>query len=428
MKTLSVGDAKFLQRTQKPTWLDRLARKIVLARLRSLRYGSVSITEHGETSCYGVASEDFPMSAHIRVNSPAFYSDIAFGGSVGSGEAFIHGHWECDEVESLVQILLRNREVLDNLDSGASLVTAPLQKAFHWFNRNTRKGSRKNISAHYDLGNDFYKLWLDKNMMYSSAFFESAEVTLDEAAEAKLDRICRKLHLTPDDKIVEIGTGWGGFAVYAAKHYGCHVTTTTISQQQHEYASARVEQEGLQDRIELLTCDYRDLEGQFDKLVSIEMIEAVGHEYLDTFFDKCSSLLRPDGEMLLQAITIADQRYDKAKKTVDFIKRYVFPGGFLPSVTAMNDAMTRVTDLRSIHIEDIGAHYALTLQRWRERFFDRMSEVRQQGFSDEFLRMWEFYLCYCEGAFLQRAIGVVQLHTIKPFAQPRMVASVQSPT
>jgi cyclopropane-fatty-acyl-phospholipid synthase len=428
MKKLSVDDAKFLQRTQKPTWLDRVARRIVLSRLQSLRYGAVIVTENGVTHSYGSASDEFPVTAHVHVTSPAFYSDIAFGGSVGSGEAYIHGHWECTEVEALVQILLRNRDVLDNLDSGASIVTTPLQKAFHWLNRNTRKGSRKNISAHYDLGNDFYELWLDKNMMYSSAYFESAETTLDVAAEAKLNRICKKLHLKPDDTVIEIGTGWGGFAVYAAKHYGCHVTTTTISQQQYEYARARVEREGLQDNITLLTQDYRDLDGKFDKLVSIEMIEAVGHEYLDTFFDKCSSLLKPEGEMLLQAITIADQRYDKARKSVDFIKRYVFPGGFLPSVTAMNNAMTRVTDLRSIHIEDIGVHYALTLQRWRERFFSRISEVREQGFSDEFLRMWEFYLCYCEGAFLQRAIGVVQLHTIKPFAQPRMVASVSTPT
>ncbi len=304
------------------------------------------------------------------------------------------------------------------MEGGAAAITAPLRKLFHWLNRNTRSGSRRNIAAHYDLGNDFYALWLDSRMMYSCAWYADADTVLEDAAVAKLDRICRRLNLGPGDHVVEIGTGWGGFAVHAAKHYGCHVTTTTISSAQHAYAAQRIAAEGLEDRITLLQQDYRDLNGTFDKLVSIEMIEAVGHEYLDTYFRKCASLLKPAGELLIQAITIADQRYESAKRNVDFIKRYVFPGGFLPSVTAMTAALTRETDMRAIYIEDIGLHYARTLHDWRERFFERIEAVREQGFSDEFIRLWDFYLSYCESAFLERAIGDVHLHAVKPAARP----------
>ena len=381
------------------------------------------VVEGDESRSFGRCSADFPITATIRVQSPNFYSDIAFGGSVGAGESYINGNWECAELESLVQILLRNRDVLDDVDSGTALLTIPLRKAFHWMNRNTKRRSRRNIAAHYDLGNDFYRLWLDREMMYSAACYAAPETTLEEASVAKLDLICRKLDLSASDSVVEIGTGWGGFALHAAKHYGCHVTTTTISAEQHDYARGRIEAEGLSDRITLLRKDYRDLDGQFDKLVSIEMIEAVGHEFLDTFFAKCGSLLKPHGQMLLQAITVADQRYEKAKRTVDFIKRYIFPGGFLPSVTAMLQSMTRVTELRVIDLEDIGLHYARTLRDWRSRFFNRIDEVRALGFSDEFIRMWEFYLCYCEGAFLERAIGNVHLHAIAPKARPAMVST-----
>ena len=423
MKTVSIDSPRFFEKGQETSWLDRLARRIVRGRLGTIQKGEITIIEDGQEETFGKLVDDFPESVVIKVHSLAFYSDIAFGGSVGSGEAYIQGYWECSELESLVKILLRNRGVLDELDSGAALLKRPLKKLFHWMNKNTRRGSRRNIAAHYDLGNDFYKLWLDTQMMYSSAFFPSASASLEEASIAKLDRICKKLNLAESDQVIEIGTGWGGFAIHAAAQYGCHVTTTTISEQQYEYTRARIDALGLADKVTLLKNDYRDLEGKYDKLVSIEMIEAVGHEYLDTFFQKCASLLKPDGEMLLQAITIGDQRYEKAKKTVDFIKRYVFPGGFLPSLTAMTSSMTRVTELRAIAVEDIGPHYALTLRHWRERFFTRLAEVRKQGFSDEFIRMWEFYLCYCEGAFAERAIGTVQLHAIGAEARPAMVVA-----
>ena len=413
-KSLSIDSPEFPQQAARPRRLDRIARRIIVDKLRHLHHGEVTIIEPGGSQTFGRADASFPLSVKLRVRSPAFYSDVAFGGSVGAGEAYIQGCWEASDLVALSRILLRNRDVLDSMDGGAALVARPLRKAFHWFNRNTRKGSRRNIAAHYDLGNDFYALWLDPEMMYSSAWYEEPGVPLETAAVAKLDRI------GPHDRVVEIGTGWGGFALHAAKHYGCHVTTTTISREQHDYAKKRIEQEGLGHRITLLLDDYRDLEGQYDKLVSIEMIEAVGHEYMDTFFRKCSSLLKPDGQMLLQAITIADQRYEYARRNVDFIKRYVFPGGFLPSVTAMTSALTRDTDLRAVNIEDIGLHYARTLRHWRERFFERIEEVRGQGFSDEFIRLWEFYLTYCESAFLERAIGDVQLHAIKPDARPAL--------
>ena len=417
-KTLSIDAPEFLASADKPRWLDRAARRVVRGKLRHLESGELTIIENGQSETFGQRESNDALSATVHVHSPAFYADVAFGGSIGAGEGYIRGAWTSPDPVALGQVLLRNRNVLDNVDGGAAVVTRPLQKMFHWLNRNTRSGSRRNIAAHYDLGNDFYALWLDPEMMYSSAWYPSPTSSLEEASVAKLDRICQRLDLQADDEVVEIGTGWGGFAIHAAKHYGCRVTTTTISQQQHDYAKARIESEGLSDRITLLQRDYRDLDGQYDKLVSIEMIEAVGHEYLDTYFRKCSSLLRDDGQMLIQAITIADQRYEQAKRNVDFIKRYIFPGGFLPSVTAMTSALTRVTDLRAISIDDIGPHYARTLRDWRERFFARIDEVREQGFSDEFIRLWDFYLTYCEAGFLERVIGNVHLHAIKPGARP----------
>ena len=418
MSSLSIDSPEFLNKAEKPRWLDRLARRIVLSKLNELALGEITVVEGDRQQVFGQPHAEIPFAATLVVKSPAFYSDVAFGGSIGAGEAFIQDHWETSDPVALGRIMLRNRDVLDNVEGGAALLTRPLQKGFHWLHRNTRKGSRRNIAAHYDLGNDFYALWLDPEMMYSSAWYPSEASTLEEAAVAKLDRICQRLDLGPDDRVVEIGTGWGGFAVHAARNYGCHVTTTTISGQQHEYARQRIEAAGLGDRITLLQQDYRDLDGEFDKLVSIEMIEAVGHEYLETYFRKCSSLLKAGGQLLIQAITIADQRYERAKHDVDFIKRYVFPGGFLPSVTAMTATMTRQTDLRAIFVEDIGLHYARTLHDWRERFWARIEEVRAQGFEDEFIRLWDFYLSYCESAFLERAVGDVHLHAIKPAARP----------
>jgi cyclopropane-fatty-acyl-phospholipid synthase len=314
-----------------------------------------------------------------------------------------------------------NEHLLLDIEGGLALLTAPLRRMYHCNNKNTRAGSRCNIEAHYDLGNDFYALFLDETMTYSCAFFERPETTLAEASIAKYDRICRKLNLQKTDHLLEVGMGWGGFAIHAASHYGCRVTTTTISPSQYDWAKERIRKQGLEKRISLLLEDYRDLSGTFDKLVSIEMIEAVGHHYLDAFFRQCAHLLRPDGIMALQAITITDQKYEAHKRDVDFIKRYIFPGSTLTSVTALCLSATRATDLKLFHLEDITVHYARTLREWRERFFKNIDKVRALGYSEPFIRMWEYYLCYCEGAFAERYIGDVQALFAKPSYRPSPV-------
>ena len=397
--------------------LDNFARRAVLSRLEKIESGQIVLVENGKHRICGQLTDEFPITVHLDVLNPTFYRHIVFGGALGAGEAYIHGHWVCAELRELLRILIRNRDVLERIDSGLALLGKPFRRLFHALNRNTRKGSRKNIAAHYDLGNDFYKLWLDAKMMYSCAYFDTQDTSLEDATNEKLDRICRKLDLSADDSVVEIGTGWGGFAIYAAKHYDCHVTTTTISQQQYDYAKQAIIAEGLEDKITLLFRDYRDLDGRFDRLVSIEMIEAVGHEYHDEYFKKCCNLLKPNGQMLLQTITIADQRYEQYKTGVDFIKRYIFPGGCLTSVTDMCCTMTRYTDMRVIHLEDIGPHYATTLRHWHDRFFARIDAVRALGYSDAFVRMWQFYLCYCEAAFTERTVGTVQMLIMRPDAR-----------
>jgi cyclopropane-fatty-acyl-phospholipid synthase len=391
--------------------VNSLSRKVVLGRLQHLEVGFLRVTDDTETRTFGVRGD---LAAAITISDPRFYSSLALGGALGAAEAYMLGYWSSDDLTAVVRVLVRNRSVLENLESGFARVMTPVAKIAHWVNRNTKSGSRRNIAAHYDLGNDFFKLWLDESMMYSAAVFEKDDMTLEEASIAKLDRICRKLELSPDDHVLEIGTGWGGFAVYAAANYGCRITTTTISAEQFAFAKERVQRAGLQDRVTLLLEDYRDLQGVYDKIVSIEMIEAVGHEYLDTYFAQCSRLLKANGMMLLQAITIADQRYKSALKSVDFIQRYIFPGGFLPSVTALAQSLTASTDMRMFHLEDIGAHYAETLRHWRERFFSKLDKIWTMEYGEEFLRMWHYYYCYCEGAFIERAIGNIQVVLVKP--------------
>ena len=394
--------------------LDRIGRKALVERLSMLTEGKLVIIDPEGRKTFGAAEAD--MQATVTVADNRFYGAVAFGGAVGAAEAYIDGYWNCDNLTAVVRILLANREVLEGMDQGMARFATPLRRVLHGLNRNTRQGSRNNIAAHYDLSNEFFGLWLDDTMMYSAAVFENPEMTLKEASVAKLDRICRKLDLSPEDHVLEIGTGWGGFAEHAAGRYGCRVTTTTISQAQYEFARERIRRAGLEDRVELLQKDYRDLDGQYDKLVSIEMIEAVGHEYMDTFFEKCSSLLKNDGAMLLQAITIADQRYRAALKSVDFIQKYIFPGGFLPSSSAILDSLTRASDMRIFDLEDIGMHYAETLKRWREAFVHNLDRVWSLGFREEFVRMWFYYYCYCEGAFLERAISDIQAVILKPAA------------
>ena len=399
--------------------LTKRLKRAMFKQLENLEYGQLKVVDGNDVLQFR-SPHDATLNAEIRVLNDEFYWYLAFGGSVGAGESYMQGFWETNDLTKVIQLFAVNQAVMDSMEGGLARFTEPLKKAFHWFNKNTHSGSRKNIVAHYDLGNEFFELFLDPTMMYSAGIFDTEEDSMQQASENKLKRICERLRLTSDDHVVEIGTGWGGFAVYAAKHYGCKVTTTTISDEQHDYAEKRIREHNLEDRITLLKQDYRTLEGQYDKLVSIEMIEAVGHHYFDTYFAKCSSLLKPEGEMLLQAITIADQRFDSALREVDFIKRYIFPGSCIPSVDSISDSVRKSTDLRTLNLEDIGVHYALTLQKWREAFFDKIEEVKALGYNDTFIRMWDFYLCYCEGGFRERVISDIQLHLVKPMARVPM--------
>ncbi len=388
------------------------ARRMVLAKMARFTQGHLTIEDGGQTFEFGRA--DDTLRAHVRVLDPRFYRYMALGGSLGASEAYIDGLWETDDLTALCRIVVQNGEARDKMERGWGWLAKPAHQLFHVLHRNTTANSRRNIAAHYDLGNEFFRLFLDENLMYSSAIFPSPDSSLEEASRHKIERICQLLELGPNDHLLEIGTGWGGFALHAAKNYGCRITTTTISQQQYDMAVERIAQADLSDRIEVLRVDYRDLEGQYDKIVSIEMIEAVGHHYYDAYFGQCSRLLKPDGLMLLQAITIGDWFFDAHTRTVDFIKRYIFPGSCIPSVTAMAESLARESDMRIVDLRDIGPHYARTLRIWRERFFEQIDHVRDQGFNEEFIRMWAFYLCYCEAGFAERYIGDAQILLAKP--------------
>jgi len=377
---------------------DRAARAATLALLRRLRHGSVTVVEEaGRRHDVGVASSDDPR-ATVTVLSPAAWRAVLTGGSVGLGLSYAYGWWDTDDLVALVRIAARNTD-------GLPRVRAPRVGGVGA----DKELDRRNIRAHYDLGNEFFSLFLDETMTYSCAVFESPATTLADASRAKLDRICRKLALGPDDHVVEIGTGWGSFAVHAACRFGCRVTTTTISDRQYEFASKRVADAGLADRVTVRHDDYRDLTGAYDALVSIEMIEAVDWRQYDTFFAACAGLLRPEGRMGLQAIVVADQRFEQSKRRTDFIKGVIFPGSCVPSIEAITRSVTRATDLRIVDLEDIGRHYAETLNRWRENLGKAHDAVLDLGLGEAFLRMWDFYLAYCEAGFLERRVSDVQL-------------------
>jgi cyclopropane-fatty-acyl-phospholipid synthase len=417
-KAGSIADLDVRARSSSITALQNLGRSALLGQLGKLTVGSLSVNEGGRTHHFGERA-GAELVATLDVLAPQFWADAAFGGTVGAGEAFIHGTWRCDNLTALIRIMVLNRDVMNGMERGLAWVTAPTRRILHWLNRNSKEGSQRNIAAHYDLGNDFFALFLDPTLAYSCGLFEREDSTLHEASLAKFDEICRKLDLKAGDHLVEIGTGWGGLALHAAQQYGCRVTTTTISKEQYAHSVARVKAAGMEDRITLLLKDYRDLEppagsGGFDKLVSVEMIEAVGAQYLDTYFAKCASLLKPSGAMLLQAITIQDQFYEQALKNVDFIQRFIFPGSFIPSVTAITNSVTRATDMKVSHLRDIGPHYATTLRLWREAFFAHAAEIRAMGLPDTFIRMWDFYFSYCEGGFAERQLGDVHMLLTKP--------------
>lgn len=413
MTTLTIKNVKPKQRTV-PSLLDGLAKKLLFKRLAALPYGCLHIEEQGRVYHFGNTCEESSFKAHICIHNVATYRDLLFGGSLGAGEAYMLGRWSSHNLVNVIRLMAINIDFLNQLDGSRILSTRLADKLFHRLRRNTPLQAKRNISAHYDLSNKFFSLFLDETLMYSSAVFQKPETTLEEAARYKLDLICQKLQLCADDHLLEIGTGWGGLAVHAAKYYGCRVTTTTISRQQYEYARERIKREGLEHKIDLLFSDYRALEGRYDKLVSVEMIEAVGQEYYQTYFSTCSHLLKDDGLMLLQAITLPDQRYQQALESVDFIQRYIFPGGSLPSHRVITEALGRYTDMQMVGFEEIGEDYARTLRHWRERFLEQHASVKALGFDDEFIRLWEFYLCYSEGGFRERAIGTAQFVFAKP--------------
>ncbi|MFT5084662.1 MAG: cyclopropane-fatty-acyl-phospholipid synthase [Lentisphaeria bacterium] len=416
MTTASINNEKIIKQV-KSSWMDSIAKRIVCARLNKLQRGRLVIEDDGEIIAFGDDGPNPAIVAHIHVHHSSAYRSLVLDGDSGAGEAYMLGTWSTPDLLKVTRIFCMNINVLSKINSNRPWLNRLSAKFRHAVNANTLSGSKKNISAHYDLGNDFFELFLDSSMMYSAAIYQNKNATLEEASAHKLHVICKKLRLNADDHLLEIGTGWGGLAIHAAKHYGCRVTTTTISEQQYRYAKEAVKREGLEDTITLLLKDYRELEGKYSKLVSVEMIEAVGYEHYKSYFSKCSSLLQDDGLMCIQAITIADQRFEQAKTSVDFIQRYIFPGGCLPSNEVISRCVARYTDMQIVGIEDIGLDYAATLADWRHRFFKHLATVKAMGYDEVFCRMWEYYLCYCEGGFLERVISTVHTVMAKPDAR-----------
>ncbi len=376
--------------------------------LKHLKNGVLTVHYNNQTHTFGREDSSGP-AAEVIIHDKQVFRQMLTGGDVAAAECYAQGHWDSPDLTKVVQLfaanLNREKQTFNPLGKLSQLGL----KMAHWFNQNTINGSKRNIQAHYDLGNDLFTSFLDGSMMYSSAIYPEKESTLEQAQEYRLQRICEKLHLEPENHLLEIGTGWGSMAIYAAKHFGCKVTTTTISEEQFQYAKQRVQEEGLEDRITLLKSDYRLLQGQFDRVVSIEMIEAVGHKFLPGYFKKIDELLSEDGIALLQCITMPDQRYHSYRKSVDFIRKYIFPGGHLPSISLINQHIAQQTTMTVNHFEDITSHYARTLQDWHQRFIANYSTLDHQKYDRQFYRLWRYYFAYCEGGFLERAIGTSQI-------------------
>ena len=406
-KKLSVtGIADNLKSNKKPKFLTKIFRKLVLKKFNNMKHGYIHIKDTQKE--YKIGNDKSDLRVNLEITSDEFYVLIGSGGLMGASEAYALGLWKVDDLVKLIQIMVRNKDLMDNIDSGLSSIIKPINKWIHYRRQNTLIGSKKNIVAHYDLSNEFYSLWLDRTMTYSCGIFKNNTTTMEEASIEKLDRICKKLNLSKDDSVLEIGTGWGSFAIHAAKNYGCKITTTTISDAQYNFAKNRIEEEGLQDKITLLNKDYRLLEGQYDKIASIEMIEAVGHKNVKTYFKKVSSLLRDNGLFAMQGITYNDQNFDVYKNSVDFINKYIFPGSCLISVSQVSEIIKKNTSMLFVDLEDITSHYATTLRIWRENFFKQLPKIKELGFSDSFINLWEFYFVYCEAGFIEKNIGDYQ--------------------
>lgn len=390
-------------------WLDKRCRSLVLGVFSKFAYGQLEVVEGAVHSYFPENVADEAIKGKIHIHDTSVYRDFVKGGSIGAAEAFIDGKWSSPNLTNVIRIFAKAQQQTDSLEANKSWLNKLKNTVNHWQNRNTQSGSKRNILAHYDLGNELYTRFLDPDMMYSSAIYPNENASLDEAQQHKLATICQRLSLTENDHLLEIGTGWGGLAIYAAKNYGCHVTTTTISDAQYAYAQSRIEESGLTDKITLLKEDYRDLTGSFDKVVSIEMIEAVGFDYLPSFFKQCNDRLKVSGKLLIQSITIADQRFNYYKSNVDFIQRYIFPGGFLPSVNVLTQHLTEHSELVVESLDDIGLDYAKTLAHWRDNFLASWSELSTIGYDETFKRLWLYYFAYCEGAFLERSTSTVHL-------------------
>jgi cyclopropane-fatty-acyl-phospholipid synthase len=392
--------------------------QLVCSQLAKMSLGTMNLTlPNGQILTFGSGSGE--ITASITVNHPEFFKRIVLYGDIGFGEAYVDGLWDTDNITHVISWVLLNIENAPEV-SGCKTKSFALNimkwynELFHIRHSNTLKGSRKNISEHYDLNNDFFATFLDPTMTYSGAYFNRANMSLEEAQLEKYKRLCTELHLQPGDHVLEIGSGWGGNAIYMAKNYGCKVTSLTLSAEQQKLAIQRVEEAGLSHKVEIRLQDYREVEGTFDKIVSIEMLEAVGHKYLNTYFDKCNDLLKKDGILAIQVITCPDSRYEYLRKGVDWIQKHIFPGSLLPSVGVINDAVNQTGDLSLVDLKDIGQDYAQTLKAWFIKFNATLSEVKDLGFDETFIRKWNYYLCYCEAAFAMRNIHVMQLVYARP--------------
>ena len=406
-KSLDVKNiVKNIEDKSKPSFLNNFFKKIIIKKFSNIKKGYIKLTDKDKLLELGDSKSE--IKCDIKINSSEFYTFIGSGGLLGACEAYSLDYWETNNLPNLIKIMILNKSLMNSLDSGLASLIKPINKLIHYQRQNTIIGSKKNILAHYDLSNEFYKLWLDETMTYSCGIFKDKNSSLKDASIEKLDRICKKLDLKEGDHVLEIGTGWGSFAIHAAKKYKCNITTTTISDSQFEYAKNKIKSEKLDSKINLINKDYRHLEGKFDKIVSIEMIEAVGNNNIQTYFEKVSSLLKNNGKFAMQGITYNDQNFDKYKNSVDFIKKYIFPGSCLISINQVSKISKKYTDLIFEDLEDITQHYVTTLQIWRENFFNRLEDIKKLGFSSSFIKLWEFYFVYCEAGFAEKNIGDYQ--------------------
>lgn len=394
---------------KKASWYDKRCRRFIFSVFKKLEHGQIELIENARRFLIPEFAENKSLLGAIHIHDVTVYRDIVKGGSIGAAEAYIAGKWSSPDLTAVMRIFAQAQQQIKALEQKKSWLGKFKLALLHRLNRNSQAGAKRNILAHYDLGNELYSRFLDPQMIYSAAIYPHEKSTLAEAQLHKMATICQRLELKTTDHLIEIGTGWGGFAIFVAEKYGCKVTTTTISDAQYQYAKARIEKLGLGDRITLLKKDYRALTGEYDKLVSIEMIEAVGFEYLPSFFKQCDKLLKSGGKMLIQSITIADHRFDYYKNNVDFIQHYIFPGGFLPSINVLSTHMAQYTGCVIESINDIGLDYAKTLAHWRESFLSSWPELRLLGYDERFKRLWLYYFAYCEGAFIERSTSTVHL-------------------